>query len=495
MKRNLLHIIDYLKLSDDKVKIVNFINLDFKNTIITGVSTDSRNIQTNNLFVPLIGDNFDGHDYRLMTYEKGSIICLWNDNKPIPNIPGVYLLVNDTLEALQMLALEYRKGLNVTIIAITGSNGKTSTKEYVASVLGQIYNVYKTEGNLNNHIGVPLSLLRIEDNHDFAVIEMGMNHYGEIALLTTICLPDIGVITNIGENHIEYFGSKENVGQAKFELYNSMQCGKLIVNFDDEIIVKLLSNYNGSNRDLIDIIKYGILNKDVDVSADIISTSNSIIKQSNLKFNITYYSRGISREFVLNKLGIHNIYNSLVAIIIGITYNVSLDLIEMGLSKNIPTPMRMEINKIQNSYVINDAYNASPTSMKAAIGLLANINEPYKKVLLLGDMLELGDKAKDYHYEIGEYILQNNINLLIAYGEMAIEYITPFIEQGKLSQAIYFSPNQTDEVIQRITKEIQNGCILLLKGSRKMKLENFLNHIDTKVIEKIAMQAKEGKEG
>jgi len=485
MKRNLLQIMDYLEISDDRVKIIEILDLDFKNTIINGVSTDSRNIKANDLFVPIIGEKFDGHDYRLMSYKKGSHICLWNVNRPIPAIPGVYLLVDDTLEALQMLALEYRKGLDVTIIAITGSNGKTSTKDYVASVLGQKYNVYKTEGNLNNHIGVPLSLLRIEDEHQFAVIELGMNHYGEITLLTSICLPDAGVITNIGENHIEYFGSKENIGKAKFELLHSMKSGKLIVNYDDDIIVKLLTDYNGSNRDLIDTIKYGIVNKDVEVSADIISNSNSIIKNSSIKFNITYHSQGLSGEFELNKLGIHNVYNSLVAIIIGITYNVSLDLIQNGLTNNITTPMRMEINKIGNSYVINDAYNASPTSMKAAISLLANINEPYKKVLLLGDMLELGDKAKDYHYQIGQYILQNNIDLLIAYGEMASEYITPFIEQGKLSQAIYYCQNQTNEVIQLITQEIQNGCILLLKGSRKMKLENFL----------IDLQTKEGKEG
>lgn len=434
-----------------------------KNQKIKGISIDTRTLKTGDLYIPIKGERFDGHDFIDEAVEKGAIAYLTEKKDCIHKSINV-VLVENTLKALHDLALFYRKKFSIPFIAVTGSSGKTTTKDMVASVLEQKYKVLKTQGNLNNEIGLPLTLFQLEDYHEMAVIEMGMSDLGEISTLVHMVYPDIAIITNIGSAHIEHLESKEKIFEAKKEILETLTEGQLALLNGDDTYLNTIKNskfkvsFIGLKNNFLDLKAKGILNQENEVSFYVENTYKNI------------------ERFYLKLPGIHNVYNSLMAIYLGKYYNLNHNTIQQGLNKFIPSKMRMDIFENGQIKVINDVYNANPDSMRAALSVLRDIGKQKRKIAILGDMLEMGKWAEEAHIKIGKVLLENNIDILIGVGQCAKYYITGALSQGiSKEKALFFKTNK--EVIDYITTIIKNGDVFLVKGSRGMKMEEIVTFL------------------
>ena len=345
----------------------------------SGVITDSRKIKNNCIFFSLQGSNFNGNKFAKSAIENGAMYAVIDEEKYFENKEN-YILVDNSLATLQQLANFHRKKVKTKIIGITGSNGKTTTKELINSVLKTHFKTYCTKGNLNNHIGVPLSLLEISDNTEFAVIEMGANHIGEIELLSKIAEPNYGYITNFGKAHLEGFGSEEGVIKGKSELYEFLteSFGFVFYNSDDEKQKHILSNYNK---------KFGFGKEAGDLNYLVKAENPNIVVEVN------------NNTFKSTLFGNYNIPNVISAISIGIFLGVPIEKVKNGISDYISSNNRSQILKINSNNVILDAYNANPSSMLLAIKAFQNA-ELENKVLILGDMFELGRDENKFHQEI-----------------------------------------------------------------------------------------------
>lgn len=411
------------------------------------ISTDSRNITVQSIFFALRGDNFDANKFAGEAIRNGAVYAIIDD--ATCGVNDKTILVEDTLVALQELARYHRRQLKIPVLGITGSNGKTTTKELIGAVLSQKFKTFSTFGNLNNHIGVPLSVLSIADDVDIAVIEMGANHQGEIANLCQICQPDLGIITNIGKAHLGGFGGFNGVIKAKTELYDFIRNngGKLFVNGDDEL---LMSKSEGIPRVVYGNVlhskvrgrisqKHPFLELDIDISTQ--------IKHVNSKL-----------------IGSYNFTNMLAAACIGNYFEVDADKIAEGLSAYNPVNNRSQWHDSGKNKIVMDAYNANPSSMELAI---TNFSEaPYKnKLVILGDMRELGKEAVAEHQTIVELILKSDFEQIILVGEVfsALE-IDPKIESFKT----------VDEAKRAIKNLNLSGKTILLKGSRGIQLEKLM---------------------
>ena len=431
-------------------------------TIITGISTDSRKIGAGDLFIPLIGDNFDGHDYIAAAFEKGAAAAL--SQKPVRDFPGgTVISVENTLKALQALAALYRSRFEIPFTGITGSVGKTSTKEMVACALGTRYNVLKNEGNLNNEIGVPLTVFRLEESHEAAVVEMGMSGFGEISALTAIVKPRVGIITNIGISHIEKLGSRQNILKAKLEILEGLQPGGLLIlNGDDSLLSGV--------KDLLKVrtVSYG-LNEGVDYQA------------------VNVHSRGIngidfdicikSGEYAVHvpAPGIHNVYNALAAIAAGLELSVPMQDIIDGIAQFRTGRMRMDIISANGLTVINDAYNASPQSVKAALDVLGEL-ECDRRFAVLGDMLELGEWSEQAHTQTGIDAASCRLDYIVTVGPNAANIAKGSVGAGFPSDcAVSFSTNA--EASEFLDGVLQSGDAVLVKGSRGMKMEEIVQKL------------------
>lgn len=431
-------------------KLIGNIDIDIS---IENFCTDSRNIELNSLYIPLIGEKFDGHDFIIDSFEKGSIISLTSKNistdKPL-------IFVEDTLKAFQDIARYHRLNKNIPVIALTGSVGKTTTKDMLHAVLSKKYNVLKTEGNFNNHIGVPKTLLRL-DNHNMAIIEMGMNHSGEMSILSQIACPNLAIINNIGYSHIGNLGSRENILKAKLEITEGLATdGKLLINNDDDFLNKL----NNDN-----LIKFGI-NNDSDFNAYDIK-----IDDTTTKFKVDFSSQ--TYDFILPLPGEHFVYNALVAITVGNIYGISPTDMVNALANMTFTKMRMDIIEKNSIKFINDAYNASPDSMKASLNSLIAI-KGNRKIAVLADMLELGEFSKPIHFEIGNSIDKEKIDYVWAYGNDSIEIINGALNNG-IKNAKFF--NDKELLIKELKEMLQPNDCVLIKGSRGMKMDEVVNAI------------------
>ena len=374
-----------------------------------------------------------------------------------------YILVEDTLKALHKLAKYYRSKFNIPFIAITGSSGKTTTKDMIASVLSEKYNVLKTEGNYNNAIGLPLTLFRLEQKHQIGVLEMGMNSLGEIELLADIVRPTAGVITNVGTAHLEKLQTRENILKAKTEMFTYFDSDNTaIVNGDNDMLEKL-------DNKPYKIIRFGLENKN-HCRAEIVTGKG----EAGTEFNVVY--QNIKETYQVPLPGIHNVYNALSAICIAKMYNMSMQEINAGLAKFKPSKMRMEIFQgILNTKVINDVYNANPDSMIAAINVLAGMESVSRRVCILGDMLELGEFAEDEHRKIGRFAVEKGIDVVLAVGKMSSEIIKGASLLGKNQQLYWFNSNE--EVIHNLNAIIKKQDIILIKGSRGMNMENIVESL------------------
>ncbi|WP_339062305.1 UDP-N-acetylmuramoyl-tripeptide--D-alanyl-D-alanine ligase [Tepidibacillus marianensis] len=433
--------------------------------VINGVSTDSRNIQQGEMFVPLIGEQFDGHDYILNVEKKGAVASLWNRSKPIPKeitIPVIF--VDDTLQSLQDLARYYRNKVNPKVVGITGSNGKTTTKDLIASILKTDFHIHKTQGNYNNHIGVPLTLLSMPENTKVAIIEMGMSHLGEIEVLTQIARPDLAVITNIGESHLEFLKTRENITLAKLEITKGLkENGVLILNGDEPLLRNVLKGMEHSFR-LIWVGKNEQNNHRYPL--------NMVQEENEMRF-----TDSSGEPYQLPLYGSHNVMNALMAIEVGSQFGLSSSKIRNGLARPEMTSMRLEKVVAKNgSVLINDAYNASPTSMKASLQLLTTFTQYSKKMAILGDMYELGEYAEHYHKEIGTICSSLNLDLLITTGKFGQLIAKAALNSGMIQEQVCHFED-IERISPFILQHTDRNTIILIKASRGMHLERVVQQL------------------
>ncbi|MFC5703599.1 UDP-N-acetylmuramoyl-tripeptide--D-alanyl-D-alanine ligase [Cohnella faecalis] len=436
-------------------------------TLLTGVSTDTRTIKPGQLFVPLVGERFDGHDYLNAAIAAGAAAALWQRSRPVPADPGVPLiLVNDTLDALQTLASSYLETLGARVVSVTGSNGKTTTKDLVSSVLAVRYNVHKTEGNFNNHIGLPLTILRASPDTEVLVLEKGMSGFGEIAKLCSIAQPDVAIVTNIGESHLLQLGTRNGIARAKLEIAAGLKSGGvLVMNGDEPLLAEELAGI--SMPEGASVLTFGAGEGNDWRATDIEVTTEGAA------FNAV--KDGVAAEYRIPVPGRHNAVNALAAVAAGRLFGLSAADIREGLASAKLTGMRIERSTAKNGAVIlNDAYNASPTSVRAAIDLVAGLDGYSRKWIVLGDMLELGGDEAAYHAEIGRYVTAGKAYALWAYGPLSAHTIehAGLPSQGEEATARHY----TDK--ERLASELLSAVgphdLVLVKASRGMKLEQIV---------------------
>lgn len=424
---------------------------------LADVCTDTRKIQPGSLFVCLRGERFDGHSFASQAAQLGAAALLV-DHPVDADVPQ--LVVTDTGKALLQLAGWYRRRFQLPVVGLTGSVGKTTTKEFIALVLGAKYNTLKTQGNLNNEIGVPQMLFRLEDSHTAAVIEMGMNHFGEISRLTRAVAPTVGLITNIGVSHIENLGSRAGILQAKLEILEGMAPdAPLIVNIDNDMLrtVKL------GDRPLL---TFAI----DDQSADFTATD---IAEQGSTTTFTVHHSTFTRPVTIPTVGIHNVYNALAAMAVGYVTGVNPAAAASALANYVPAGMRQNLVQVGGVQVIEDCYNASPDSMRAALQTLGKL-PVHRRYAVLGAMLELGDYAKEAHTQVGKMAAENGIDGVLAYGADAA-YIVEAAKQAGLENARLFDTKEA--LAQSLAQQVQPGDGVLFKGSRGMHLEDVMHTV------------------
>lgn len=428
-------------------------------TLFSGLSIDSRKIGVGELFWAIKGEHHNGNDYLKDALEKGAIGVVSDngllESKLSHNV--VAIKVPSSLAALQRLASYNRRKHPVPLVAITGSNGKTTTKEITASILGKRYEVNKNEGNLNNLIGVPLTLLDLHSDHEVAVVEMGMNRRGEIRELTTMARPDIGVITNIGEAHLEGLGNVENIKRAKGELIEAMEGEhKVILNADDPAVMALVPFATG------DVITFGF-----DSNAHVRAEEAEVEWGKGTLFILAVGTKRI--PVLLPIYGIHQLYNALAASAVAFSMGFELEEIREGLEDYEPYSGRMEIISKGGITVINDSYNANPPSLKSALETMAMLADG-RKIAILGDMLELGENAPLIHSDLGRYAHEKGVDMIVTFGELAQNIAEGAIKNGMDVNKIHTFSNK-GELIEYLKGEVAHGDWLLVKGSRGMKME------------------------
>lgn len=424
---------------------------------LADVCTDTRKIQPGSLFVCLRGERFDGHSFASQAAQLGAAALLV-DHPVDADVPQ--LVVTDTGKALLQLAGWYRRRFQLPVVGLTGSVGKTTTKEFIALVLGAKYNTLKTQGNLNNEIGVPQMLFRLEDSHTAAVIEMGMNHFGEISRLTRAVAPTVGLITNIGVSHIENLGSRAGILQAKLEILEGMAPdAPLIVNIDNDMLrtVKL------GDRPLL---TFAI----DDQSADFTATD---IAEQGSTTTFTVHHSTFTQPVTIPTVGIHNVYNALAAMAVGYVTGVDHAAAASALANYVPAGMRQNLVQVGGVQVIEDCYNASPDSMRAALQTLGKL-PVNRRYAVLGAMLELGDYAKEAHTQVGKMAAENGIDGVLAYGADAA-YIVEAAKQAGLENARLFDTKES--LAQSLAQQVQPGDGVLFKGSRGMHLEDVMHTV------------------
>lgn len=412
------------------------------------ISTDSREIFSGCLFFALKGDNFDGNEYALQALQKGAAFAVVDD--PVLAEQEGCLFVENTLKALQDLAIEHRNRLSIPFLGITGSNGKTTTKELITKVLGQKYNVMATEGNLNNHIGVPLTILKVTEQHEIAVIEMGANHPGEIATLARLARPGYGIITNVGKAHLEGFGSMEGVKKTKKELFDYIQRveGIVLLNIEDYDLVMMAGN--------VSRLTYG----STTITADVIA--KDIKADPFLQITWKSVNHFDQYEIATHLLGWYNWTNVMAAVAAGVLFGVAPRKINEAIVSYNPSNNRSQFLETADNDVIMDAYNANPTSMQMALKNFLQLNK-HQKCLILGEMMELGNEAQKEHDAIMQIIRENRTKLdkVMLVGKQFCAVA--------IQDTLQF--NTTGEIIQYIKENPMTGKTILIKGSRGNKLE------------------------
>jgi UDP-N-acetylmuramoyl-tripeptide--D-alanyl-D-alanine ligase len=434
---------------------------------IRRLCTDSRDIGTGDLFVAIKGERMDGHEFVLAALKKGAVGALVQDDYRLP--PSVQqraargpviLSVPDTLRAYQQLAAYHRNRFQIPVVAVTGSNGKTTTKEMVADVLAQRWPVLRTEGNLNNRLGVPQTLFRLAPRHKAAVIEMGVDQAGQTARLCEIARPTIGLITNIGPDHLEFFGTMDVSAEAKGELLEFLPPeGRAVLNADDAYFGYLAA------RARCEVLSFGLSSK-----AQVRAERLTMGSKQGTQFHLRLPGRGRPQPVSIRVHGLHNILNALAAAAVGHAMGLSAVTIAEGLARFRPAAMRSQVLTVGGIRIINDCYNANPASMKAAIDLLLALGAGARSVAVLGDMLELGPSAPALHREVGAYLAERGVTHLIACGVLGKHVAEGARSAGMAAERVMHEPDaaRAGTALQAL---VQDGDVVLVKASRGMKME------------------------
>lgn len=432
----------------------------FGDTIVSGISIDTRTICQGDLFVPFRGEQANGHKFVQQAFEKGAGASLWQKDEPNPpkNVP--LLFVEDSELALQQMARAYRNEHKATFIGITGSNGKTSTKDILAGTLAPFFKVQKTIGNFNNQLGLPITILQLQEDTEVAVLEMGMSGFGEIEFLTKLARPHITVITNIGEAHMQDLGSRAGIAKAKFEIIQGMQeDGVLFYDGDEPLLNELVAKEQNLNAQA-----FGL------EPGDLLYADNIEATASGSSFTT---HGAIEGDFFISVLGKHQVKNTLIAMLIAQKLGLTDEQIRTSLKDVTLTDMRMQqIQGNQGALFINDAYNAAPTSVKAAIQFIATTTIRPEKWIVLGDMLELGDNEKSFHEELSLAIHEGEIDYVCLYGPR-MAFLYEVLKERFDADHLLYDKDDFAPIIAKLQQATEKS-IVLLKGSRGMKLETIL---------------------
>ncbi|MBE6063656.1 MAG: UDP-N-acetylmuramoyl-tripeptide--D-alanyl-D-alanine ligase [Clostridium butyricum] len=426
------------------------------------ISTDTRKIERGNLFFALKGENFNGNSYAVSAIEKGASVVIVDEIKfdsEKLNGKGTVIKVKDTRTALGDLAAYYRTKLGIKVVSITGSTGKTSTKDLIAAFLSGKYRVFKTQGNFNNEIGLPLMIFELSKDYDIAVLEMGTSNFGEIHRLASIAKPDIAAITNVGVAHIEYLKTRENILKEKMSISDFFQNkNNLVINCENDMLntVRESEKYNLQKTGYDE--SYDLYAKNVKLTCD--TTSFEVVTKDNN-----------THIFTLNMVGEHNVLNALLGIQIGLDLGLTFEEMEKGLENFKATSMRLEFIKKDNFVLINDSYNANPDSMKAALNVLKNYSGK-RKIAVLGTMGELGFHAEDAHREVGKYA-KDRADILVTTGDFKKQY-----KEGFGSKTFVYDTKE--ELIAALESMIKDGDTLLVKASRSAKFEEIIKELKNK---------------
>lgn len=436
------------------IKSSNIAGLEFDS-----ITTDSREVKDGCLFIPLVGETRDGHDFIKSALAHGASASL-TERSPDGDERGTVICVKDTRKALGDIARYYKKKYSVPVASITGSVGKTTTKDLIYAVLAEHYKTHKTPNNFNNDIGVPLTVFGIEEDHEMAVIEMGMNHFGEIAYLADIVKPDIAIITNIGMSHIENLGSQEGIFKAKMEITTGFtDKNTLYVNGDDKFLKTVQS-------DVYKVVKFGL-----DSSNDVYA--KDIVNKGLDGTEFTVVSDIGEFRAEVTQPGIHNVYNALAAVCAGLHFGVTKEECAAGLKNCKYTTGRLEVINHKGIEIINDCYNSSPDSIRAALKVQQFSLKP-RKIAVLGDVLEMGEFARDAHYALGKDAAEAGLDMLITAGENAAKIAEGAKANGLMNVMSYA---ETDDACRKIADIIKEGDSVLVKASHGMHFEKITEAI------------------
>ncbi|MBN1353000.1 UDP-N-acetylmuramoyl-tripeptide--D-alanyl-D-alanine ligase [candidate division KSB1 bacterium] len=419
------------------------------------IAIDSRKVGRGDLFIAIRGERLDGHQFVPAAIQSKALAVVveqeWYNRQGEKTLDGHYIVVPDTLLALQEFSKTYRRKFHIPVIGLTGSVGKTTTKEMMAAILSRKFNVHKNEGNLNNHFGVPLTLCQLTDKHEIAIIEMGANHFGEIARLAEIAEPTHAIITAIGRAHLEFFGSLEGVAQAKLELFDAIKnTGVAFVNADDPMIV-------GKMPPLKKAVSFGFENQ-ADVHAEVIGTD----EWGCVTFTLT------GLKIRLRTPGMHQAKNALAAACVGLHFGIDAREIKTALESYAPFAKRMEILETKGIHILNDCYNSNPDSAGAALHVLNGMKIAVRKIAVLADMLELGDLGEEEHRKIGELIGQLKCDALFGFGPLT-RFTVEAAKKALAEGANHFENKH--KLIHQLKQYLSVGDAVLIKGSRGMAME------------------------
>lgn len=422
---------------------------------VNGICIDTRKITDGCLFICIKGERFNAHQFADEALEKGAAAVMISDDI-VPS--GAYIKVEDTSKALLTLGGYYRSLFDLPLVGLTGSVGKTTTKEFTHLVVNAKYNSIKTQGNLNNEIGLPQMLFQIDNSIEAAVIEMGMNHFGEISRLSQAAKPTVALITNIGVSHIENLGSRQGILKAKLEILDGLQKdAPLLLNGDDDMLSTVTNDEHK-------IYFYGINNGDF-------KATEIVEAEGSTSFVVNYF--GKTQKITIPTIGIHNVYNALAAFGVGYLLDVDAKLAVDALSNYVPAGMRQKSVVVNGVTCIEDCYNASPDSMRAALKTLHD-TKGNKKIAVLADMLELGDYSQTAHSDVGKMVADNNIDYLLAFGTDAKYYVSTATDLGCENCYLF---DDKDALTDKLYEIAQQGDVIVFKGSRGMKLEEVINSL------------------
>lgn len=433
-------------------------NISHGDIVIKGVSTDSRTVEEGNLYIPIVGEKFDGHDFAFDALDKGAAAIIWEKKRFLPRNDLPVIIVEDSFKAMTTLARSYRLSLKCKVVALTGSNGKTTTRDIITGLLKQKYKVQYTKKNFNNEYGLPKTIFELDEDLEVAVLELGTEKFGDISLLTDICRPDYAIITNIGDSHLLQLKTKENIARAKLEILEGLdENGIFLYNYDDPVLKKVVKEFKlpertftyGTDKDCDFVIEPGI----ADASGTTFTIDNHI--------------------YTIPLLGQHQMYNGGIAIVIAEFFKLDYPSIAKGLTDIELTGMRNELIHQKNFDILNDSYKSNPQSLEACLRTVYSLKGYDKKIVVLGDMLELGDEEVQFHKDIAQELDPQQLDYVLTIGNLAKNISDEAKENFPESTCYHF--DSKEELLDKLKEIITPNTLVMVKASRAMKLEDIVS--------------------